>query len=124
MAQVNQILNSNNISSNNIQTSSLDISPQYDYSGSYPYPIIGQRASTSVSVKILNIDANGTSVGKLYDQLSNIDGVTINGLSFDIQNKTPLKTRARASAYQQAQASAAQFAVLGGYNLGSPQMIS
>lgn len=109
----------------NIQTSSLSISPKYDYSSSrYPYPIIGQEASTSVSVKINNIDANGSAVGTLYDQLSNIDGVSINGLSFDIQNKSSLRTSARAQAYQQARTTATQFSSFGGYNLGQPQLIS
>jgi uncharacterized protein YggE len=49
MAQVTQILTSNNIPAADIQTSSLTISPKYNYnSQTYPTPIIGQSATTSV----------------------------------------------------------------------------
>lgn len=125
ITQVTQILTSNSISSSDIQTTSLSISPQYDYSsGSYPYPITGQTASTSVSVKINNINSDGTSVGRLYDQLSNIDGVSISNLQFDIKNKTALRSRARTLAYEQAQSNAAQFASFAGFRLGLPQLIN
>lgn len=125
MAQVLQILSRNNIPSANIQTQSLSISPQYNYSANvYPSPIIGQTASTSVSVRVRNISADGSSVGTLYDQLSNIDGVSIDGLSFDIENKTLLRSQARAQAYQSAKDTASQFANFGGYRLGQPQLIN
>lgn len=123
ISQVLQVLSNNNILSQNIQTSSLTISPQYNYSGSYPYPITGQQATTSVNVKVNNIDPNGTAVGTLYDQLSGIDGVTITQLAFDISNKTSLQTKARALAYQSAVAKAGQYASYAGYQLGKPQSI-
>lgn len=125
MAQVTQILTRNNIAAADIQTSSLTISPKYNYNSQiYPTPIIGQSATTSVQVKVKRISADGSSVGTLYDQLSNIDGVTINNLQFDIENKTSLRSSARAQAYQQAQSTAAQFASFSGYRLGTPQIIN
>lgn len=125
ITQVTQILTANSIPAADIQTASLEINPKYDYStSSYPYPIIGQTASTSVNVKINSINSDGTSVGRLYDQLSNIDGVSINNLQFDIKNKTTLRSRARTLAYQQAQTNAAQFSQFAGFRLGQPQTIN
>ena len=60
----------------------------------------------------------------MYDQLSNIDGVSITNLQFDIKNKTTLRSRARSIAYQQAQSNAEQFAQFAGFRLGLPQLIN
>ena len=125
LAQVTQILSNNKIPSTDIQISALTISPKYDYSqGNYPYPVIGQDASISLTVIVNTIDPNGTAIGTLYDQLSGVNGVLISGLSFDIKNKTSLKRVARAQAYSEAIVKAQQFALLSGYKVGSPQLIN
>jgi hypothetical protein len=54
----------------------------------------GQTASQSMTVTVPIIASNGSSVGKIYDALAQIDNININGFSFDLRDKTvPLDKR-------------------------------
>ncbi len=64
--------------------------------------MVGQRATQSLTVTIKNIDPQGQKVGTLIDALSQVNGIKINSVSFDIFDKIKLQTEARASAFKEA----------------------
>jgi hypothetical protein len=45
-----------------------------------------QQASQTLNVKLQNIKPGGSTVGKLVDALTNIDGINLFGVSFNIDN--------------------------------------
>ena len=108
----------NNVNRGDIQTSQLFINPSYDYpNGTQVFK--GQEASQTVTVKLRNIAADGSGIGKIVDDLTAINGVQISGPNFDIENKTPLQKDARKAAFVDANGKAAQLAFLSGRTLGS-----
>jgi uncharacterized protein YggE len=52
--------------------------------------VLGQIASQSFEVTIPSIKPDGSNIGKLIDELAKINGILLNGLSFDIANKTTI----------------------------------
>lgn len=60
---------------------------------------MGKRASQSITITIRNLDAEGTRVGILIDQISQVDKILIDNVSFDIFDKTSLQEQARARAF-------------------------
>ena len=92
--KVLQILANNNIKKADIQTSGFLITPQYDYS-SGTAKLTGQLASETISVTVRKID----SLGSIIDPLSAINGIIINGINFDIADKTPFFNNARILAF-------------------------
>jgi uncharacterized protein YggE len=115
--QVLSILANNSVNSSDIQTTQLTISPQYDYTNG-TQTLTGQQASQTVNVKVRNISSDGSTVGKLVDALTNVNGIDLSGISFDISNKTSLNTQARQLAFQDAKTKAQQYAQLSGLKLG------
>ena len=72
--------------------------------------ILGQIASQSFQITIPKIDANGANIGKLFDELAVVNGIVLNGLSFDLSNKTKEFESARTQAFQNAQQKANDYA--------------
>ena len=85
--QVNGILTSNKIKLSDIQTTYLAINPQYDYANGNT-AITGQTSSQTLTVTVRNLGKNGEMIGNLVDLLAPIDGIQINRLSFDKENKS------------------------------------
>ena len=48
----------------------------------------GQIANQNIRIEIPQIDADGSNIGKLIDEIATVNGITLNGISFDIRNKT------------------------------------
>lgn len=80
--------------------------------------VVGQQASQSITIRVRNIDAKGQKVGVLVDALAQINGINIDSVSFDIYDKTPLQTQARASAFKDAKAKAEDYASFAGLSVG------
>jgi len=128
--QVNQkvdsalkILKDNNISDSDITTNNLNINTEYDYSSS-TRKIIGQKASQSIEIKIKKIDDKATKATKIIDELSAIDNLQIDGISFDIEDKTKLFSQARELAFNKAKQKAEELAKLSKVKLTKPISIS
>lgn len=117
------ILKNNNIPDTDITTNNLNVYTEYDYSGSVRR-IIGQRASQSLEVKIKKIDAKATKATKIIDELSAVDNLQINGIQFDIEDKTELFTKARELAFKKAEQKAEELAKLSKVKLVKPISIS
>lgn len=97
-----------------IQTSSINLSPQYDYSnrpeGAGP-KFIGYEASNQLSVKIRKIAA----AGDVVDRMVGAGATNINGPSFGIADDVPLLKQAREKAIRTAQERATFYAQAAGY---------
>lgn len=117
------ILTTNLIQTRDVKTTQLSISPVYDYvNGSQV--LRGQEASQTITAKVRNLAKDGTNLGRLVDQLAGIDNINLSGISFDIENKKPLSSRARDQAFEDARAKAEQYANLSGLRLGTVQSIT
>jgi uncharacterized protein YggE len=118
-----RVLKNNNISDTDITTKNLNVYTEYDYSGS-ARRIIGQRASQTMEIKIKKIDEKATKATKIIDELSSIDNLQINGISFDIEDKTELFSKARELAFNKAKQKAEELAKLSKVKLVKPISIS
>lgn len=117
------ILKNNNIPDSDITTNNLNIYTEYDYSSS-SRKIIGQKASQTLEVKIKKIDDKATKATKIIDELSAIDNLQINGISFDIEDKTEFFSQARELAFNKAKQKAEELAKLSKVKLNKPISIS
>lgn len=118
-----KILKDNGISDSDITTSNLNIYTEYDYSSS-SRRVIGQQASETLEVKIKKIDDKATKAVKIIDELSTIDNLQMNGIYFDIEDKTELFSKAREMAFSKAEQKAEELAKLSKVKLGKPVSIS
>ncbi len=130
LAKVNQkidatmkLLKNNNISESDITTNNLSVYTEYDYSGS-SRRVIGQKASQSLEIKIKKIDDKATKATKIIDELSSIDNLQLNGIYFDIEDKTELFSKARELAFNKAEQKAKELAKLAKVKLMKPISIS
>jgi uncharacterized protein len=97
-----------------IQTSGLNISPQYDYrpqEQGQPPKLIGYQASNQVRVVTRDI----AGLGALIDALVVAGGTNIDGPSFYVANPDALMDGARAAVMAKANKRAADYARLAGY---------
>ncbi|HPT66021.1 MAG TPA: SIMPL domain-containing protein [Candidatus Woesebacteria bacterium] len=118
-----KILKDNGISDSDITTSNLNVYTEYDYSGS-SRRIVGQQASETLEVKIKKIDTKATKAVKIIDELSNINNLQMNGIYFDIEDKTELFSKARELAFNKAKQKAEELAKLSKVKLDKPVSIS
>jgi uncharacterized protein YggE len=97
-----------------IQTSGINLSPQYDYSnrtdGQGPR-FIGYEASNQLTVKLRKIE----TVGDIIDTMVTAGATNINGPSFGIADDAPLLVQAREKAIRTAGARAQFYATQTGY---------
>jgi len=123
ITQAQKILKDNNISDKDITTTNLNIYPEYDYSTKSP-KLIGQRVSQTLEVKVKKIDDKASKVSQVIDQLSAIENIQINSITFDIEDKTKLFSQARELAFQKAEQKAQELAKLSKVKLTKPVSIS
>jgi uncharacterized protein YggE len=98
-----------------IQTSGINLNPQYDYSARTPGEpprFLGYEASNQLSVKVRKID----SVGEVIDSMVGAGATNINGPSFGIADDAGLLTQARQKALAAAKARAQFYAAQTGYS--------
>ena len=118
-----KVLKNNNIPDTDITTNNINVYTEYDYSNS-TRRIIGQRASQSLTVKVKKIDDKATKAVKIIDELSVINNLQMNGISFDIEDKTELFSKARELAFNKAEQKAKELAKLSKVKLTKPISIS
>ncbi len=94
------------ISERDIQTSGINLSPQYRYAENEAPKITGYQASNTVSLKVRDI----TKLGKVLDSLAAQGANQINGPSFEIDQPEPVYDEARLAALKKAQARAETYA--------------
>ena len=94
------------IAERDIQTSGINLSPQYRYTENEAPKIIGYQASYTVSLKVRDI----TKLGRVLDSLAAQGANQINGPSFEIDQPEPVYDEARLAALKKAQARADTYA--------------
>lgn len=109
VSKVLNILNSNGLTADNYQSTGFNLYPNTSYANGVS-TVVGQIASQDLKITIPSINPDGSNIGKLIDLLAAVNGIIINGLSFDIANKTAVYTQARQQAYQNAQTKAQDYA--------------
>lgn len=119
--KVNQALatlKANGYGNDAYETGSLSVYPEYDYSVN-PARETGQRAQQSITIRVRGLDEKGQKVATLIDALATkVNGLNINNVSFDIFDKTPLQTQARAAAFRDAKKKAEDYASFAGVSVG------
>ncbi len=102
------------IARKDIQTSGINLSPQYDYAnrkdGEGPR-FIGYQASNMLTVTIRKL----AGAGELIDAMVNAGATNLNGPSFGIEDTSALEAQARARAVATAQTRANFYAQAAGY---------
>lgn len=94
MAQVIAVLAGRNIPEDDYSTSAFRISPQYTYINNVRV-LTGQQASQSLTVKIRDLTQDGAAIGLLVEDLSQIGGIILNGVSFEQSDRSLGMTLAR-----------------------------
>lgn len=118
--KINSTINivSNNIkklgvAGSDIQTSSYNIHPNYDYSGG-TQKVTGYQANTNLTVKVKDLE----KVNNVIDTAAGGGANQIGNISFEVNDKTQAENEARAKAVAAAKQKAEQAARMAGFRLG------
>lgn len=95
-----------------IQTTTLNLNPLYDWDENPP-EIEGWEASNQVRVTVRDIEA----VGEVVDAATAAGATNINGISFRVEDPTAAETEARSAAVADARAKADQLAAEAGVTI-------
>ena len=106
MAKVMAAIKAAGIAERDVQTSGVNLSPQYRYAENEAPKITGYQASNTVSLKVRDI----AKLGKVLDALAAQGANQINGPSFEIDQPEPVYDEARLAALKKAQARAETYA--------------
>ena len=118
------ILAKNDVPERNIKTSNLSFFPEYDWKGEDGRKLVGQRVRQTLTIKIPEIDENPERVTDILDALGSINGLVLNSVNFDIEDKKDLFSEAREKAFEKAHQKAKELAKFGDVELGKPITIS
>lgn len=94
------------IAARDIQTSGINLNPQYKYAENMPPVIVGYQASNTVNVKVREL----AKLGRVLDALVAQGANQINGPSFGIDKPEAAFEEARLAAVKKAQAQAQTYA--------------
>ena len=106
MAKVMAAIKAAGVAERDIQTSGINLNPQYKYADNMPPTIVGYQASNTVNVKVRELG----KLGKVLDTLVAQGANQINGPTFGIDKPDPAYTEARIAAVKKAQAQAQTYA--------------
>jgi uncharacterized protein YggE len=106
MNQVMAAIKAAGIAEKDIQTSGINVSPQYKYTDNQPPAITGYQASNTVSIKVREIG----KLGEVLDALVASGANQVNGPSFEIDQPEAVYDEARRAALEKAQQRAQMYA--------------
>jgi len=106
MTKVLAAIKAAGIAERDVQTSGVNLSPQYRYAENEAPKITGYQASNTVSLKVRDI----ARLGKVLDALAAQGANQINGPQFEIDQPEPVYDEARLAALKKAQARAETYA--------------
>jgi uncharacterized protein YggE len=106
MVKVLAAIKAAGIAERDVQTSGVNLSPQYRYADNEAPKITGYQASNTVSLKVRDI----AKLGKVLDALAAQGANQINGPQFEIDQPEPVYDEARLAALKKAQARAETYA--------------
>ena len=106
MVKVLAAIKAAGIAEKDVQTSGVNLNPQYRYAENEAPKITGYQASNTVSLKVRDI----ARLGQVLDALAAQGSNQINGPSFEIDKPDPVFDQARLGALKKAQARADTYA--------------
>ncbi|PNS09524.1 SIMPL domain-containing protein [Solilutibacter silvestris] len=106
MAKVMAAIKSAGVAERDIQTSGVNLNPNYVYAQNQPPKINGYEARNTVSVKVRDI----SKLGKVMDSLVAAGANDLNGPSFEVDKPDEAYDEARRSALEKARARAEMYA--------------
>lgn len=104
------------VSDRDIRTERVWLNPVYENNQANDSQLAGFQAGQSFSVKVRDVKKTAAILRAAVDAAG--DAGRINGVAFDVEDRTMLRSRARATAFKDAHAKAAQYAELSGHPLG------
>ncbi len=114
MTQVMAALKKAGIAEKDIQTSGLNLSPQYDYVQNEPPRLRGYQASNQVTIRVNDLDRLGAAVDATVKAGAN----NVNGISFGLKDPSAAENTAREAAVKALSAKADLYARATGHRLG------
>lgn len=102
------ILNSNGLTQDNYKVTSFRTYANSSWNNGVK-TILGYIASQSFQIVLPSIQPDGSNIGQLFDSLAAVNGITLNGLSFDLSDKTVVYQQARELAFQNAKEKAKDY---------------
>ncbi|MEO6365184.1 MAG: SIMPL domain-containing protein [Luteimonas sp.] len=106
MAKVVAAIKAAGVAERDIQTSGINLNPQYRYAENQPPAITGYQASNTVNMKVRDIG----KLGKVLDSLVAQGANQVNGPSFEIDKPDEAYDEARLAALRKAEARARTYA--------------
>src|SRR5665647_425993 len=119
---VQKSLLDSNVQKKDLQTSGLNIQPEYDYSNNASPRLKGYQVTESISAKLRDLGRAGDVIGKAVSAGGN--AVRVNGISLDLEDTSALVSSARDKAFANAKAKAEQYARAAGRSLGDVSSIA
>jgi uncharacterized protein YggE len=123
VTEVMRALKTQKIETSDIQTSRINVSPQYEQqrrpASQNPPKIIGYVATNQLHIRVRNLSA----LGAVLDSVVKAGSNQINSIRFDIDDKTELLDYARSQAIFDARRRAEVYAVAAGAKLGNVKSI-
>lgn len=115
-AAVQKSLISSGVQKKDLQTSGLNIAPEYDYPSNAAPRLKGYQVSESVSAKLRDLRRAGDAISKAVDAGGN--AIRVNRISLDLEDTGALVSSARDKAFADARTKAEQYAKAAGRSLG------
>ena len=113
MTKVVAALKKAGIAERDIQTSSLNVNPQYVYVENQPPKLNGYQASNQVTIQVRDL----TKLGQTVDATVGAGATNVGGISFGLQNPQAAEDAARLDAVKALQAKADLYARATGYKI-------
>jgi len=120
MIQVIAALKKQGIAEKDVQTSGLNLSPQYTYRENLPPELRGYQASNQVTVRVFDLARIGQAVDAVVSAGSN----QVNGISFGLKDPQAAENAARLAAVKNLQAKAQLYASATGMRIKSLRTLS
>ena len=121
-SRVQSSLTKNGVTAKDIQTSNLQVQPEYSYSTSGTPTIKGYTVSEGVTATLRNLGKAGNAITAAVSAGGN--AVQVNGISLDLEDNGKLLTAARDQAVANAKTKAEQYAKASGRSLGAAVSIT
>ena len=121
-ARVQSSLTKNGVAAKDIQTSNLQVQPEYSYTNNSTPVIKGYTVSEGVSATLRNLGKAGGAITAAVAAGGN--AVQVNGISLDLEDNGKLLSTARDKAVDNARTKAEQYAKASGRDLGAVVSIS
>lgn len=113
MNQVIAALKKAGIADRDIQTSNLNLNPQYHYQENQPPKLTGYQASNQVTIVVRDL----AKLGQAVDAAVNSGATNVGGIAFGLQNSDAAENAARQDAVRVLQAKADLYAKATGYRV-------